>query len=67
MKKKLRGYFSYSNFLYAIMITDPIIENSYLSMAEDTYDVGSALLCVSLGESYQGHAYKLVAGVILPP
>ena len=67
MKKKLRGYFTYSGNQYGIMITDPIIENQYLSMAENTYDVGAALLCVSLGEPYQGHAYKLIAGVILSP
>jgi hypothetical protein len=66
-KKKLRGYFTYSGHHYAIMITDPIIENSHLSMLENTYDIGAALLCASLGEPYQGYAYKLIAGVILPP
>jgi hypothetical protein len=67
MKKKLRGYFTYSHFQYGIMITDPIIENDYLRRPQDTYQVGDALLCVSLGEPFDGYAYKLIAGVILPP
>jgi hypothetical protein len=67
MKRNLRGHFTYSGNQYAIMITDPIIETGYLNRSEDTYPVGVALLCVSLGEPYQGYAYKLIAGVILQP
>ncbi len=67
IKRNLRGYFTYSGNQYAIMITDPIIEADYLTRPENTYPVGVALLCVSLGEPYQGYAYKLIAGVILPP
>jgi hypothetical protein len=67
MKKKLRGYFTYANINYALTVTDPTIERNFLSRTEGTYSVGSALLCVSLGEPYKGHAYKLIASVILPP
>jgi hypothetical protein len=67
MKKKLRGYFTYLGNLYALTITDPTIEGNFLSRPEDTYPVGSALLCVSLGEPYNAYAYKLIASVILPP
>lgn len=67
MKKKLRGYFTYAKHPYALKITDPITEGVYLPRAEDMYVVGSALLCVSLGEPYNSYAHKLIAGVILPP
>ena len=67
MKKKFRGYFTYRGYEYALTITDPTIEGQYLSQPEGSYAVGTAALCVSLGEPYMGHAYKLIAGVILPP
>jgi hypothetical protein len=67
MKKKIRGYFTYSGNRYALTITDPTIDGSFLSQPEGHYSLGSALLCVSLGEPYNGYAYKLVASVILPP
>jgi hypothetical protein len=66
-KKKLRSYFNYSGNEYALTITDPVIESQYLPRPEDTYPVGEALFCVSLGEPYNGYAYKLIAGIILPP
>lgn len=66
MKRKLRGFFSYSQQNYALSITDPITEAQYLASSDDWFDVGRALLCVSLGEPHQSYAYKLIAGVILP-
>jgi len=66
MKKKLRGYFTYSGHDYAMMVTDPIFESQYLSQPEGTFPIGRALICVSLGEPYRGHAYKLIAGIVLP-
>ena len=66
MKKKLRGYFTYAKHNYALMVTDPVRESIYLPQAENTYNIGSAILCISLGEPYNGYAYKLIAGVILP-
>lgn len=64
--RRIRGYFSYSKNQYAISITDPAIEAKYFAMKDGWHDVGKAILCVSLGEPYKGHAYKLIAGVILP-
>ncbi len=66
MKKKLRGYFTYSGHRYALTITDPLISAQYLPQAEGWFSIGEALICASLGEPYKGHAYKLIAGVILP-
>ena len=66
-KKMARGYFHYSGQGYALMITDPVIADQYLPQSPGWFSIGSALICVSLGEPWKGHAYKLIAGVILPP
>ena len=68
MKRKVRGYFTYSKNSYALSITDPAIETTYLVGKDGWYEVGRALLCVSLGEPYNdNNTYKLIASVILPP
>jgi hypothetical protein len=67
MKRKLRGHFTYSQHHYALSITCPLVEAQYLAGQDGSFDVGNALLCVSLSEPHQGYAYKLIASVILPP
>jgi len=65
-KRRVRGAFSCSGLRYRLMITDPVVEQKYLAMTDGKYPVGEALICVSLGESFHGFAYKLIAAV-LPP
>jgi hypothetical protein len=65
-KRKVRGAFKYKNTNYILTITDPVIEREYLKKQDGQYDAGPATLCISLGESFQGYAYKLIAGVIFP-
>jgi hypothetical protein len=65
-KKTVRGYFTYSKQRYALGVTDPTITAIYKAKPDDTYSVGAAILCVSLGEPFNGYAYKLIAGVFLP-
>ncbi len=65
-KRKVRACFSLNGEFYRLAITDPIVERQYLARENGTYDVGEAVLCVSLGELYDGYAYKLVAAVFLP-
>ena len=65
-KRKVRGSFSYKNTHYILTITDPVIEREYLKKVDGEYDAGPATLCISLGDSFQGYAYKLIAGVIFP-
>lgn len=65
-KRKVRGEFRYSGHDYRVAITDPKIERQYLAGNDGDYDVGEALLCVSLGDAYNGYAYKLIAAVFLP-
>ena len=65
-KRKVRTTFEYNNEKYAIAVTDPVIEREFLGKENGEYQIGEALLCVSLGEPYQGYCYKLVAAVIRP-
>jgi hypothetical protein len=65
-KRKVRGAFTHKNTSYILSITDPVIEREYLKKADGEYDAGPATLCISLGDSFQGYAYKLIAGVIFP-
>jgi hypothetical protein len=68
MKRKVRGDFGYSGNPYALSITDPNIEATYLAQPDGWYEAGPAILCVSLGEPHtDNNAYKMIAGVLLPP
>lgn len=63
-KRAVRGEFSYRSTTYRMDVTDPAIERRYLSGADGRYEISKPVLCVSLGEPYQGYFYKLVAGVL---
>jgi hypothetical protein len=65
-KRKLRGYFTYCGHEYALSVTDPLVEEIFLAEENGFYNIGRAVLCVSLGEPHDGYAYKLIAGVIQP-
>lgn len=63
-KRAVRGEFSYRGTIYRMDLTDPVIERNYLGRADGQYDIAKAVLCVSLGDAYQGYFYKLIAGVL---
>ena len=63
-KRAVRGELSYRGTTYRMDVTDPAIERTYLGQADGQYDIARPVLCVSLGDSYQGYFYKLVAGVL---
>jgi len=63
-KRAVRGEFSYGAANYRMDITDPFIEHHYLGRPDGRYEIGEPVLCVSLGDDYQGHYYKLVAGIL---
>jgi hypothetical protein len=65
-KRKVRGRFSLNGQTYWLAITDPMVERRYLAGRDGVFEVGRAVLCISLGEPYGGFAYKLIAGIILP-
>jgi hypothetical protein len=62
-KRRVRGSFVFNNMQYILSITDPVVEREYLRRPDGEYVAGPAMLCISLGDSWQGYAYKLIAGV----
>lgn len=64
-KKQVRAMFNLNGQEYNLVVTDPEIERHVLKMTgNDEYPVPGALLCISLGEIFEGHAWKLIASVI---
>jgi hypothetical protein len=64
-KRRVRGGFTHGGVPHYLSITDPLIERQYLAGQNGRFPVGQTILCISLGEPYQGYAYKLIAAVIL--
>ena len=65
-KRQVRASFEYGSTRYRLKVTDPVVERRYLQGDNGDYAIAQAALCVSLGEEFQGHTYKLVAAVVLP-
>ncbi|MEM5501213.1 hypothetical protein WNY59_06385 [Ahrensia kielensis] len=63
-KRKVRGRFTYGGAQHYLSITDPQIEAKYFARANGIFQIGEAILCISLGEIYNDYAYKLIASVI---
>jgi len=64
----VRAKFQFLNKHYAIKVTDPILEEFYLSSGKSEYRYRgrNVRICISLAETpYQGFFYKLVAGIII--
>lgn len=55
---KRRASFSYNGHSYDLAVTDPKFDE----IIQDQQQV-SGILCISLGEVYQGYCYKLVAAI----
>lgn len=68
-KKKVNGKFRFKNTEYIIPITDPVMEQEYIHLAEGIYsletDYERIILSLSAGKEYNGYIYKFIAGVIL--
>ena len=65
-QKRVNGHFTYNSMQYRLRMTDNDYEYAYLQKPVGLYYIGSCLLTVSLGEPYNGFAYKLVAAIIEP-
>jgi len=64
-KRQVRAEFLVANQPYKLTVTDPVVEREFLRRGEGGYAYGRrALACVSIGEAFQGHRYKLVASLI---
>jgi hypothetical protein len=62
--RRVSAEFSYRGVTYRLRVTDASIEQEYLAKPDGRYQLRRAYLTVSLGEPYEGFAYKLVAGII---
>lgn len=62
----LRGRFRHCGVTYCFRITDPVSESGSVNLRYHEYPVGERYLTVSLGEPFEGHAYKLIAAIIKP-
>ena len=65
-KRKARARFRFSGAEYCFVLTDPLMEQRYLAMGDGETRIDEALVCVSLGEFFNGNAYKLAAAIITP-
>ncbi len=45
-------------------MTDPVYERRYLFLPDGTHNLRECCLTISLGEPYEGYAYKLIAAII---
>ena len=63
-KRRVQGRFRHAGHEYALWVTDPGWERTYLARLNGTYDIGECYLTVSLGEPYGGACYKLIAATI---
>ena len=65
-KRRVRARFKVQGHRYCLSVTDPKVEAAALNGADGESAIAEALLCVSLGEVWNGAAYKLVAAIITP-
>lgn len=63
-KRRVQGRFTYNREEYWLRVTDPVYERLYLQKPDGRYPISESCLTVSLGEPYEGHCYKLIAGII---
>ena len=63
-KRRVQGRFMHAGRSYFLWVTDPVYERRYLAKLDGDYRIGECFLTVSLGESYGGAIYKLIAAVI---
>ena len=63
-KRRIKGRFRFAGEEYRLWVTDPVYEHTYLNRPNNCYALGACFLTVSLGEPYQGFAYKLIAAIV---
>jgi len=63
-KRSVRARFALNGLPYNLGLTDPAMETAYLKGKNGTFPIAEGLLCISLGEPFKGHVYKLAAALI---
>jgi hypothetical protein len=63
--RQVRLRFAFDGTQYNLRITDPALEKQFLAKKDGEYPHdGDMLVCVSIGEPWEGYRYKLAAGLI---
>lgn len=62
-KRVVRAKFTFNGIHYALTVTDPETEQHYKAQQNGEYAANVSYFTISLGEPYNGDAYKLVAAV----
>lgn len=63
-RRKVSAEFQLNGLPYKLALTDNMKEGVFLRGNNGAFPIPNAFLCISLGESYNGHAYKLAAALI---
>ena len=63
-KRRVQGRFIHAQKRYALWVTDPMYERTYLAKLDGSYKIGECCLTISLGEEYEGFYHKLIVAVI---
>lgn len=67
-RRRVRAQFRYGNSNYALKVTDPKVEGSYIALGDGDHSLGECCLTISLGEPFETKGqlfrYKLVAAII---
>jgi Dual OB-containing domain len=64
LKRRVQARFHHGGDEYALWVTDPGYERTYLARPDGSYEIGESFLTISLGEPYNDYCYKLVAAII---
>lgn len=65
-RRRVRGKFSIGNVQFLLSITDPKVEEHYLTQGDGDYQLTAVALCISLSEVWNGFAFRLIASIITP-
>jgi hypothetical protein len=63
-RRRVRARFCVQECSYLLSVTDPEIEETYLTSGDGEYEIGTAALCISLVEVWNGFAFRVVASII---
>ena len=63
-KRRVQAQFRFAEKVYHLWVTDPRYERRYLQQPDGQHYIRHCCLTISLGESFSGYTYKLVAAII---